>query len=371
MKIKAWILYLLLVPGQVIGAPAVISVSGILQNGSSITLAGSSFGTKGVAAPIKFDDFETGSTGSQIANGWTADGASNCGAPIHRPIYSTTVLRTNSTKSVQCRFDEASDPGCGGDGAHYSSSFGIANVPNPGLPVIYMDGWCYYAPASPESRNVKLIRVHTAFNGSPNLFVNIYCNANSDGMRVDQSGGTTAQVYDGCDQHGCPFNFPWHGESWWAGNWRHFQMYLVQSSPGGNDGTMKLWTDGVLEPNSTSWNNRSTTTFWDTAFFGNYVGHDGASPCTSASPGNTFIYWDDAYVDSTLAHVELGNNPVYQNCTIREIQPITAWSSTSITVRGNKGSFSDFSSNYFFVVDRNGNVSAGFKPTIASPCTPL
>lgn len=368
---KRLLLSFLLVAQTSWAAPAITNISGIISNGSAITIIGTSFGTKGVGAPIKFDNFETGSAGTQIANGWYADGASNCGAPIHRPIYSTSVLRTNSTKSVQCRFDEATDPGCAGDGAHYSSSFGIANVPSPGLPVIYMDGWVYYNPPAIESRNVKLIRVHTAFNGSPNLFVNIYCDANSDGLRVDQSVGTTAKVYDDCNLHGCPFLEPWHGESWWENNWRHVQLYLIQSGAGANDGTVKMWTDGVLDPNQTNWNNRSSSTFWDTAFFGNYVGHDGASPCSSPSPDNTYIYWDDAYVDSTLAHVELGNNPVYNNCTVREIQPTTAWSSTSITVTANKGSFSDITSNYFFVVDRSGNVSSGFQPSFSSPCVPF
>lgn len=340
--------------------PLITGVSGSITAGSTVTIAGSGFGLKPSGPPIKFDNFEGGSLGSQVANGWTADGASNCGAPIHRPIYSNTILRTNSTKSVQCRFDEASDPGCAGDGAHYSSSFGVSSVPNPGLPEIFMDGWVYYNPPATESRNVKLIRVHTAFNSTPNLFVNIYCAANSDGMRVDQAVGTSAKVYDNCDQFACPHLEPWHGESWWEGNWRHIQLYLKQSGIGLNDGTVKMWTDGVLDPSATNWNNRAANTYWDTVFFGNYVGHDGDGSqaiCPSSSTGNTFIYWDDAYVDNTLAHIEIGNAPTYAACTHREIQIPVTWATGSIVATINIGSFSPTDKIYLYVVDASGLVN--------------
>jgi hypothetical protein len=342
------------------GAPTITDATGTASHGSTITVTGTGFGTKGVAAPLKFDNFEGGSVGTDVANGWYADGAANCGAPIHRPIYSTTVVRTNSTKSVQCRFDEASDPGCAGeDGAHYSSSFGIANVPSPGLPVIYMDGWIYYSAASPESRNVKIIRVHTAFNGTPNLFVAFWCLNNSDGMIVGETSPNSGKYYDDCNMHGCPFSEPWHGTSWWMGAWRHVQLYLVQSSPNTHDGTIKLWTDGVLDPNATNWMNRTTSTYWNTAFFGNYVGHGTDGVCPQASTGNTFIYWDDAYVDTTLAHVEIGNASTYNACTQREIQLPTSWSNTSIQFTANQGAFADFNNKYVYVVDRFGGVSNG------------
>src|SRR3954463_601236 len=69
-------------------APSVSGVSGALQIGAHLQITGGGFGTKAVAAPLKWDNFESGSVGSQIANGWTADGAANCGAPAHRPLYS-------------------------------------------------------------------------------------------------------------------------------------------------------------------------------------------------------------------------------------------------------------------------------------------
>jgi len=341
-------------------APSVSGVSGTLQSGASLQITGGGFGTKPAAAPLKWDNFENGTNGAVIGNGWSYTTGCNPG-PCHPPIYSNGVTRTGSGLSIRANFDDGGRTDCPDpEGCNWSSSFGVTgNSSNTNrisgltLPVIYLDTWVNYMPATPEPRNVKLIRVHTNAY-APNLYLNIYCLTDTDGARIGQDGGGTNMVFP---------SSPWRGTSFFKGNWRHVQMYLVQSSPGVADGTAIITIDGVTSINRVGdfMTRTDASQFWDTVWIGNYAGHNALYTCL-ASPGNTYVYWDDAYIDTTRAHVEIGDADTYSACTHREIQVPTAWTSTSITVKANAGSFSNLSNLYMYVMDGNGAVNAtGYK----------
>ena len=347
------------------GAPLVTGVSGTLSSGAIVQIAGSGFGPKSAAAPLRWDNFENGTNGAVIGNGWSYTTGCNP-KPCHPPIYSSAVTRAGSMRSIRANFDDGGRTDCPDpEGCNWSSSFGVtANgsytnpVSNLQLPVIYVDTWVHYAPATPEPRNVKLIRVHTN-SYQPNLYFNIYCLTDIDGARLGQDGGGTNVVLP---------SSPWRGSSFFKGNWRHIQMYLVQSSPGIADGTAIVTIDGVTSVNRVG--NFMTRTdasqHWDTVWIGNYAGHNALYSCL-ASPGNTYVYWDDAYVDTTRAHVEIGDADTYGACTHREIQIPTAWSSNSITIQANQGSFPSLANAYLYVVDRDGAVNpVGYKLADAS-----
>ena len=347
-------------PPAALGAPAVDAVTGTLQTGSSLNISGSGFGTKATAAPLKWDNFENGTNGAVIGNGWSYTTGCNPG-PCHPPIYSNQVTRTGSSLSIRANFDDGGRTDCPDpEGCNWSSSFGVTGdssysnrIAGLNLPVIYVDTWVNYQPATPEPRNVKLIRVHTN-SYSPNLYFNIYCLTDTDGARLGQDGGGTVTVLP---------SSPWRGTSFFKGNWRHIQMYLVQSSPGVADGTAWVTIDGVTSVNKV--NSFLTRTdisqYWDTVWIGNYAGHNALYTCL-ASPGNTYVFWDDAYIDTTRAHVEIGDADTYGGCTHREIQIPTAWSASSITIKANPGSFAGLSNLYLYVVDSNGAVNAnGYK----------
>jgi hypothetical protein len=338
--------------------PVVTGVTGTLQSGASLTISGIGFSSKSVAAPLKWDNFEGGTVGSNVGNGWSLDrGGYSSPGSWHPPIYSSNVLRPNSTRSVQARFDDQGHTDCADfEGCQYASNFGITgwsstpgNIPGLRLPVLYIDAWVNYAPANPEPRNVKLIRVHTN-SFDPNLFFNIYCLNDTDGARLAQSSPNTTVVLP---------SSPWRGASFFLGNWRHIQMYLAESDPAVANGSAVLTVDNVTSVNRVgTWRTRDTSTeYWDTVWFGNYAGHGPLYSC-AASPGNTYIYWDDAYVDTTRAHVEIGDAATYIACTHREIQIPTAWSASSITIRANQGSFASLADTYVYVTDRNGVVNA-------------
>ena len=60
MKRLTLIVGILALSKFLMAAPSVTSVSGTVSNGQSVTIAGSSFGTKDVTAQV-YEDFETGS----------------------------------------------------------------------------------------------------------------------------------------------------------------------------------------------------------------------------------------------------------------------------------------------------------------------
>lgn len=76
------------------------------------------------------------------------------------------------------------------------------------------------------------------------------------------------------------------------------------------------------------------------------------------------IWFDDMYVNTTRARVEIGNNQNWQDCTHREIQIPVKWNprirnAETIKFEVNQGSFSKGEKAYLFVVDVDGYHSDG------------
>jgi hypothetical protein len=69
-------------------------------------------------------------------------------------------------------------------------------------------------------------------------------------------------------------------------------------------------------------------------------------------------YWDELYVDTTRARVEIGNSPLWSECTHKEIQIPSAWSNTKITVNAHLGTLQSSKQLYLYVIDANGKVNS-------------
>ena len=61
-------------------------------------------------------------------------------------------------------------------------------------------------------------------------------------------------------------------------------------------------------------------------------------------------YFDDIYIDTSLARVVLADKPALSEATIIENQIPTAWSDGSITATVNLGKFTQGQTAYLFVV---------------------
>jgi hypothetical protein len=65
-------------------------------------------------------------------------------------------------------------------------------------------------------------------------------------------------------------------------------------------------------------------------------------------------YWDTLYIDDTLHCVVIGDAATWGDCVEFEPQPPSAWNGNSITVQLSRGTFSDFSNKYLYVLDNSG-----------------
>jgi hypothetical protein len=327
-------------PPQAAPGLRINSVSGTVAHTSTLTLTGAGFGTKpSGAAPLKYDDFENGTIGQTVGNGWIADNT-------YRPDYSNRQVRPNSTVSVRARWPAS---GIAADGRYDDgSNFGIGGFP---IQRMYLDVWYYYEATPPYSRNHKIFRFHTNRDLAPNLYYNIYCQSQASGL-IGQDG-----LANPGDQTGQWFE---PGSSYFVGRWSHIQGYFEESSPGAQNGTVQIWIDGVQRLNRVrNIRTRDGNTHWDFLWFGNYLGRDAVGGCPSYT-ADAYTYWDAAYVDTTQARVEIGDASTWSATRHREIQIPSAWADGSIAVRLNRGSFANFNGLYLYVIDSEGNISPGY-----------
>jgi hypothetical protein len=77
---------------------------------------------------------------------------------------------------------------------------------------------------------------------------------------------------------------------------------------------------------------------------------------------NSYVYFDDVYIDDSWARVVIADQPTLEASTHREIQIPSAWSDTSVTITVNQGSFPSLVGAYLYIIDSNGNVNADGYP---------
>ena len=317
-------------PDAQTSGPVINGLSGSLAAGATVQLSGSGFGTKTTAAPLKWDNFEAGANGSGLAN-WDYFGT--------RPTYSSTVKRNKSNMSARANFVNGA----------WNSAFGVDGMH---LPQIYIDAWYWLDSGPPYSRNHKPLRLMSGGGAEPHLAYVMFC----DGASYLTS---TVSASDG--------HWPALGPANYSKRWSHIQWYLQESSPGSKNGIMRMWVDGVLHVDKAIATRTSSTTRWESAYLGEYLGHDADANC--AAYGDTYTYWDDVYFDTTQARVEIGDASTYAASRHREIQVPSAWTDSSITITLNDGTFDSFAGLYLYVTDSAGRVNANGFPLQAGPDT--
>jgi len=297
-------------------APSITNVADPSTDGIDIIIEGSGFGTK-AAAPYKWDNFEGGAVGTTV-KGWGTTTAT----------YSKDVSRGGGVASKH----------------DFVKNYNVSlNLDDIAYTTVYMDFWLYIDLVANESRNFKPWRLY-GNNDKLEIFDNDYCNRSSMLQWYDLANSSSA------------ISVKYHSSQLSKnGVWKHYQVEIVESSVGGADGRVRQYIDGNLDlvsaiPATT----RYTSAHYNQIRIGHYYAKDGDSLCPS-NPG-AYVYLDDVYVDTSLARVEIGNNPDYSKCTHREIQIPSKWSSTSIELGSMRGDFSG-ENPYLFVVDGSGAVS--------------
>ena len=327
-------------------SPSITGVSGTLSHNQTVTLTGSGFGAKSQAAPVKWDNFDNGTTGAVVGNGWGINTVISGG----EPRYNTNIVRAGSSRSV--RHDYVT-PG------NYNSSY-TANIDGS----VYFSFWQYY-----DNLGGYSVPSGDPYNNKP-----------------FQVFGTNASVPSAQAGYGIPGQSGGGGNfidennaaAWWyyadiptadlEGHWYRLSCYLKQSSgAGATDGLYDCtwYRPGVRTHAAYSGPTytRITPTYsWNVLYIGDYY--------RRTPPLASYKYTDDAYIDTTPARVEVCDAATWSARTWCEIQIPTLWTQGSpdrIQVTVNTGSFQTGQPAHLYIVNANGGVNAlGYPITIGS-----
>ena len=303
------------------------SISGVVSDGESVTITDgtSPFGTGPTV--YKWDDFDSGSNGDYIGNGWSLPSDSD-------PVYTNTNQRTNSTLSAYAS--------TGTQDLEYDHGGTLSEV--------FVSAWLRRDINS--CTNCKFLRVwHNLTSANPAVTImdnyspgNVVLN-----WRSDEGGYINYEVY------GLSASIALNGAT--DSVWERIDLYVKESSltdnvyDGTEDGIIQIWqqTGGV----GNTFDQTADYDGYMTSVSGDTVRYNGVV-FTEYSGSSTPSLVDDVYIASSRARVEIGDNATWASCTHREIQIPTSWAAGSITITVNAGSF-ESGTAYLFVVDSDGD----------------
>lgn len=323
-------------------AQTISGISGTINNGESITISGSSFGVKSPAAPLSWlgSNIDAGS-GDFSATGWSQVSVTEVNA-----VYSTA--RSNSGKSIlfaydltnnwsQLEFDSGTETEQWYVTAYYYLDYG---------------GSC-------ESFQWKQWRINSHATYLHDAGTTILNDWWTDGETWFNSGNV--QVYYNSGDFGgsitatsdqAIFNQWQRGEGY----------YKMSSAPSTADGFTwfrRVGRSGDMLASSGLTTHDSDDPLWRYL----RIGLGWTNPTNCGAEDTFYLYIDDIYIDNTLARVEIGNSINFADCTHREIQIPSSWSTSQVVITINRGSFGATDTAYLFVVDSSGNVSDGYEIT--------
>lgn len=335
-------LILLLVP-VFIFAQSISSIEGTILHDESIVITGSSFGSKSPAAPIKFDDFDDGTDGQAVSTGgyWTVSGTGDIDYEIDNQRH------TNSTNNVINRLVPGTN-----DGYMYANTWDNTKKK------LFVSWWCKITMVSMDASDNWQLKLWRFSEGSAHADWPTW----NHQTWWNTAGTSTSSDY--CE---------WAGSDTWNGSgslnvdvdkWMRFHSYIEESDQNTANGNVYVYNylDDNSSGSSIGTNKETVGTAWP-----NYLQYVkfGYLITNNINAGHTaHTFWDDVYIDSTWARVEIGDNSVYANCKHREIQIPSAWAAGEITVTVNQGSFITDDTVYLFVIDADGTASSGYTLTV-------
>jgi len=317
------LLLLLALASAGLSQPLVTGIAGEAVDGSDLTIFGTGFGQKITSGPFLWDTFESGAVGAQIRYNEAVIGEWEGGHQSHVPVYSSTETRAGSRSAYLDFVNE------------YTANL----CQNRTFSKLYMSFWYWQEDVGNISRNQKTWRFY-GDSDALQIFSQYFC---------DPAGAARFAIYDAGTS--CSLNWSTSGEAIPTGEWVHHQVEYLASGPGESNGVLRLWENGSLVLNYSSWTRCSDRTLSQIRL-GHYRAFDGVEGCPS-NPG-AHVYIDDVYMDESWARVMVGNAPTWGVCTLREIQIPTSWSNNEITITFNAGSYQSGDSAYLYVISETG-----------------
>lgn len=353
LKRTAILFFCIFIPTLIHSSPSFAEIqrlTGNMDDGQAITLAGSGFGTKSPAAPILWESFENGVSGQSITNSsnWTVYPSES----TNGGLYSTTA----SNNGNQSAYSRVTGPNITGSMGSFNTSNYFLGSPQSQLYYSYQ--W-RFTSSGDDYAVVKMGRMNTGtnlYNGDGNLAISSF---------NPLAGAGTYAFYEVGGSYADQEYVINPRDSVWT---RH-ELFKKNSTPGVANGAVWLAVDGQSEIDSPSVMTRAAD---------NYELHSsiilGLMAANMRNNGDIRMWVDDVYVDNTLARVELCPGSTWASRGVCSIQIPSVWSDTSITATVNTGNFNTGQTAYLYVVDRNGVVSGngnGFRVVIGSATPPV
>lgn len=368
------LLVLFVLSASPVWAQTISGVSGTLTQGSTITLTGTSFGSKSAAAPLKFD-LMNGTPGERAdARGWIVENRTSL------PVLVDTNLRGAAGETTVMSLphdivggtDNVGWFGYGEDSAMVTLTAESAANERPFPQRAFVAWWMKLAdPSMTPANNNKIFRFHSPDGVSTNAGM-----SNSNWQTPTEVFGYFASGTGALSIATLDFSFPHRlavesgiqieTQDTDGGVWIHFQV-AADFSPSAGQGQWHMWFNGTMYSNETgkTWPDSSVANWGiETQYL------DPPGPDASPAPSGNYI--DDLYFDNTWARIVMGDNATYDLNTHTEMQAPVTWSSTSATFTLNRGTFSETDNVYLFLCDSDGTCSTGFPVTLggSGPGTP-
>lgn len=308
-------------------------------HGQPFTIAGSGFGTKSTAAPLKWDTFAGGVDGEVVDNGWYVTATSG---GFTTPRYATDILRTGRTRSVKQDFTTAEK---------YNCTIGMTGLSTPSL---FVSFWKYSTFSGGLCRNWKLVACRGGSAGDwelPNGRHDVYPDTSSGHIYLADIDGTVRG------------NNYTDGYSATASTWERYEYWVDFGTPGVSDAAFIWWLDGKKMANSTGFlGSASALNLFTNLYVNAYFARD-----TNAAA--SYHWLSDIFVDATPQRVELSTASTWTEASAmpREVQPATAWDDDEITITANHGAFGAGTA-YLYVIGADGAPisTAGLAVTLPS-----
>jgi hypothetical protein len=312
--------------------PDVTGVEGAAQSGRTFRLFGADFGTKARPGPLRWDDFQDGALGARLQD-FAEGGQFNLqAAETRRPTYSDGRQRFPGDVSALQDYSERNNKGM---------------MVLQDFERMYATFWAYrddYAGTAMDVTNCKLFgNFYNGVTGVPE-------------SRWDEYwfNGTGHLQMNDCNASNVGNN--WVGSHPYLNQWIRVERYFDYGDPGQPNGYAYGMVNGEMigELNGVFRTNACADDLLGGFVMGNYFRTEDGSGALLRQ------YISEMYVDTTLARVEIGDDADWNRCSKREIQLPTAWINGVVSIEFNSGSFQAGDQAYAFVVDRDGNASAGY-----------
>ncbi|MFW6221431.1 MAG: T9SS type A sorting domain-containing protein [Fibrobacterota bacterium] len=320
--------------------PVVDEVIGIMQQDALIRIKGSEFGSRGPRV-VLFDDFENGADGQDI---YTGEGSARYGAwnaTAGNPSYSS---ESSVSGSLAFRADMS-------DGYR---KYAEALLPDGGDTDLFVSWWIYL----PEQDNYPGEGTADGINWKQ-LWVQGSSTVDDDLVLPVLVGNTV--FLDGNDD--CLGPAPtgsMHGtlERQWSfekGEWLRLWAWVRgRADESGQIYVHELGADGI----ETLTARPATQVQCNEGDMFEKVRINGYGRTTP----DCHPMFDDVYIASgedARARIEIGDHPVYEQCTRLTVALPVQWSENDIEARIQMGTFNENELAYVFVIDKDGNVSGG------------